>query len=155
MTIRSYKPADAAKCRELLISNIPKYFVQEDMKGLDNWLNSLDEGTVPYPTATAIYFYVLELNAEIIGCAGFYLMKDGNRAQLSWGIVHADYHNKGYGKLLFDYRVNKIKELAADRQITLWTSQYTFKYFEKFGMKVDAITLDGLKNGFDKYEMSL
>jgi N-acetylglutamate synthase-like GNAT family acetyltransferase len=153
MTLRPYSPTDAVKCRELLISNIPKYFVREDMKGLDNWMNALDTGTLPHTQAEAIYFYILELKKEIIGCAGFYLMKDENKAQLSWGIMHKDYHNKGYGKLLFDYRVNKIKEIAPGRQVTLWTSQHTFKYYEKRGMKVGSVTENGLKNGFDKYEM--
>ena len=155
MHIRPYTHPDAVKCRELLISNIPKYFVMDDLKGLDNWMNALDTDTMPHDSAEAFYFYILELKEEIIGCAGFYLMKGENKAQLSWGIVHADYHNKGYGKLLFDYRVNKIKEIAPERQITLWTSQYTVKYFEKLGMVIDSITINGLKNGYDKYVMHL
>ena len=111
MIIRPYIPADAVKCREVFISNIPAYFAEEEIEKLDNWLNALDTNTLPYSSAEAIYFYVLEFKNEVIGAAGFYLMKGENKAQLNWGMVHADYHNEGYGKLLFDYRVNKIKEL--------------------------------------------
>jgi len=153
MIIRPYIPSDAVKCRELLMSNIPKYFVMDDLKGFDNWFNALDNDTMPHSGAEAIYFYILEIGKEIIGCAGFYLMKGENKAQLSWGIVHAAHHNKGYGRLLFDYRVNKIHEIAPERQVTLWTSQHTFNYFEKLGMKVDSIESNGLKNGYDKYVM--
>ncbi|HTA84579.1 MAG TPA: GNAT family N-acetyltransferase [Bacteroidia bacterium] len=154
MTIRPYSPADAIKCREIFISNVPKYFAQEELEKLDNWLDALHNGTVP-SYAEAIYFYVLEVENEIIGAAGFYLMKGENNGQLNWGMVHADHHNKGYGKLLFDYRVNKIKEIAPSRQATLWTSQYTYAFFEKLGMKIVKITPNGFGFGFDKYEMSL
>jgi ribosomal-protein-alanine N-acetyltransferase len=153
MIIRLYAPADAIKCREIFISNIPKYFAEDEMDKLDNWLNALDTNTLPYSSAEAIYFYILELENEIIGAAGFYLMKGENKAQLNWGMVHADYHHKGYGKLLFDYRVNKIKEIAPGRQVTLWTSQHTYGFFEKFGMKVESVTPNGFGFGFDKYVM--
>lgn len=153
MLIRPYTHTDAVGCREIFISNMPKYFAEEEMEKLDNWLKALDTNTPPYSSAEAIYFYILELKHEIIGAAGFYLVKGENKAQLNWGMVHADYHNKGYGKLLFDYRVNKIKEIAPGRQVTLWTSQHTYSFFEKFGMKVESVTPNGFGYGFDKYVM--
>jgi ribosomal-protein-alanine N-acetyltransferase len=153
MHIRPYSPADAVKCREIFISNVPEYFAEEEIEKLDNWMNALDNGTLPYKTAEAIYFYILEVDGVIIGAAGFYFVKDANNAQLNWGMVHASYHHKGYGKLLYDYRVNKIKELAPERQVTLWTSQHTFSFFEKLGMKTESVTPNGFGYGFDKYVM--
>jgi ribosomal-protein-alanine N-acetyltransferase len=155
MLIRPYTHSDAVKCREIFISNVPKYFAADELSKLDNWLNALDTDTLPYTSAEAIYFYVLELKGELIGCAGFYTMKVENKAQLNWGMVHADYQNKGYGKLLFDYRVNKIHEIAPGRQVTLWTSQHTYKYYEKLGMKIESVTPNGFGYGFDKYVMYL
>jgi len=153
MTLRPYSPTDAVKCREIFISNVPNYFAEEEIEKLDNWLNALDNGTVPYSSAEAIYFYVLEVKNEIIGAGGFYLVKGENSAQLNWGMVHADHHKKGFGKLLYDYRINKIKEIAPNRQTTTWTSQHTFRFYEKLGMKVKAVTPNGFGYGFDKYEM--
>ena len=155
MNIREYTPADEAACRDVLTSNIPKYFVIEDMDKLHNWLNALNTHTLPYSVAESIHFYVLEDADKIIGCAGFYMMKDENKAQLNWGMVHNDYHYKGFGKVLFDYRVNKIKEMAPGRQIALWTSQYTYKFYEKFGMKVESMAPNGFDFGYDKYVMYL
>ncbi len=153
MIIRPYTPSDAIKCREVFISNIPKYFAENEIEFLDKWLNALDNDTLHHSDAESIYFYVLELKGELIGCAGFYFVKGENKAQLNWGMVHAEHHNQGYGKLFFDYRVNKIKELSPDRQVTLWTSQYTFKFYEKLGMKTESVTPNGFGNGFDKYVM--
>lgn len=155
MHIRPYAPADAVKCREIFISNVPKYFAAEEIAHLDNKLKALDNDTLPHSSAQSFHFYILELKGVTIGCAGFYISTDGKTAQLTWGMVHADHHKEGYGKLLFDYRVNKIKEMAPDRQVKLWTSQNTFSFFEKFGMKVESVTPNGFGYGFDKYVMSL
>ncbi len=151
MQIRPYTPIDAVKCREIFISNVPKYFDAEEIAKLDTWMNAVDTDTVPYSTAESVHFYILELKGEIIGAAGFYIVKGENDAQLNWGMVHADFQHKGYGKLLYDYRVNKIKELG--RRPTLWTSQHTYKFYEKLGMKVESVTPNGFGYGFDKYVM--
>ncbi|MGP8216214.1 MAG: GNAT family N-acetyltransferase [Bacteroidia bacterium] len=153
INIRLYTPADAVKCRKIFISNVPAYFAEDEIGKLDNWLNALDNNTLPYSTAESIHFYVLEYKKNVIGCAGFYMVKGEKKAQLNWGMVHAGFQNKGFGKLLYDYRVNKIKELAPGRQITLWTSQHTFGYYEKLGMKVESVTKNGFGYGFDKYIM--
>src|ERR1700756_3542663 len=126
MHIRLYTPADAIKCREIFISNVPKYFDAEEIGKLDTWMNAAETNTIPYSFAEAIYFYVLEVEGDVIGAAGFYLAKGENKGQLNWGMIHADHQGQGYGKLLYDYRINKVKELG--RQATLWTSQHTYKF---------------------------
>lgn len=155
MNIREYTPADETACHNIFTSNIPKYFAIEEEEKLGKWLHALNTNTVPYSSAQSVHFYVLEDTDKIIGAAGFYMMKDENKAQLNWGMVNHDYHHKGFGKVLFDYRINKIREMAPARQITTWTSQYTYKFYEKLGMKVESITPNGFDYGFDKYVMYL
>jgi [ribosomal protein S18]-alanine N-acetyltransferase len=155
MNFRNYLPADEKRVREILISNIPMYFVMEDMNMLDSWLAAQNKGIVAYPPATADYFFVLEEGKKVIGCCGFYTLDGENRAHLTWGMLDSTYHNKGLGKLLFHYRANKIRELYPDYAIRLGTSQYTYQFFEKLGMKVESITPNGYGNGFDKYLMRL
>jgi len=121
---------------------------------LDNWVGAQNKGVIAYPPSVADYFFVLETD-KVIGCAGFYVLETEKRVHFTWGMVDADFHNKGYGKLLFQYRVNKVNELYTGYRITLGTSQYTFKYFEKLGMKVESITPNGYGNNFDKYLMYL
>ncbi len=155
MLIRNYLPSDDLRIREILISNIPNgYFVMDDMNMLNNWLTAQNKGVVAYPPAVADHFYVLETD-KIIGCAGFYVMDEEKRAHFTWGMVDGSLHNSGYGKTLFQYRVDKVKELYPGFKITLGTSQYTYKYFEKFGMKVESITPNGFGNNYDRYYMSL
>ena len=153
MHIRPYTHADAVKCREIFISNVPKYFDAEEIGKLDTWMNAAETNTVPYSFAEAIYFYILEVEGDIIGAAGFYLAKGENKGQLNWGMIHANHQGQGYGKLLYDYRVNKVKEMG--RQATLWTSQHTYKFYEKLGMKTESVTPNGFGYGFDKYVMYL
>jgi len=154
MNIRNYLPSDEQRVREILVSNIPKFFVMEDMKMLDTWLSAQNAGVVAYPPATADYFFVLQAT-NVIGCAGFYVLDNEKRVPLTWGMVDDAYHNNGYGKLLFQYRVNEIKKLYPDYRITLGTSQHTFRFFEKLEMKVESITPNGYGNNFDKYFMYL
>jgi len=45
--------------------------------------------------------------------------------------------------------------MAPGRQIALWTSQYTYKFYEKFGMKVESMAPNGFDFGYDKYVMYL
>lgn len=155
MKIRNYLPSDDKSIRDILISNIPNgYFVMDDMNMLNNWLTAQNKGVVAYPPAVADYFFVLE-TGEIIGCAGFYILEDEKRAHFTWGMVLGNLHNSGYGKMLFQYRVDKVKELYSGFKVTLGTSQYTYKYFEKLGMKVESITPNGFGNNYDRYYMSL
>ena len=155
MLTRNYLLSDEVSFREILLSNIPNgYFVEEDMKMLDNWLGAQNKRVPAYPPSIADYFFVLE-SERVIGCAGFYILESEKRAHLTWGMVYADHHNKGLGKLLFEFRINKIKELYPGFNATLGTSQYTFKFFAKLGMKVESITPNGYGNNFDKYFMRL
>ena len=100
------------------------------------------------------YFFVLETN-KLFGCAGFYVLEEEKRAHFTWGMVDGNFHKQGYGKILFQYRADKVKELYPGFKVTLGTSQYTYKYFEKLGMKVESITPNGFGNNYDRYYMSL
>jgi [ribosomal protein S18]-alanine N-acetyltransferase len=155
MLIRNYLPSDELSVRNLLLSNISNgYFVMEDMKMLDDWVAAQNKGIPAYPPSVADYFFVLETD-KVIGSAGFYVLAAEKRAHLTWGMVDGNLHNQGYGKLLFQYRVNKITEQYPGFKITLGTSQYTYKYYEKLGMKTETITPNGYGNNYDKYYMRL
>lgn len=126
----------------------------DDMNMLDNWITAQNKGIPAYPPSIADYFFVLETE-KIIGCCGFYVLQEEKRAHLTWGMVDGSYHKKGFGKILFEFRVNKVKELYPGFKITLGTSQFTFRFFEKYGMKVESITPNGFGNNYDRYFMSL
>ncbi len=153
MKIRKYDPVDRNACIELFKSNCPEYFDPSEIDGLENWLNGQDHGIISYKSSSADYFYVLEMDKNIIACGGFYLVKDHPTANLVWGMVHKKYHRRGYGKKLFQYRVGQINMLFPERAIILDTSQYTYQFYMQLGFSVTKITKEGYGPGLDRYDM--
>jgi len=88
-----------------------------------------------------------------IGCGGFYLVRDENKAQLAWGMIHSRFHKQGYGTALYKYRQEQIEKINPNATISLGTSQHTFPFFEKMGFKVTNIVEQGYGEHLDKYDM--
>jgi len=155
VNIRLYKPQDRQACLAIFESNCPTYFDSDEILGLENWLNGQDSDQITYQTSSANYFYVLEVNSEILACGGFYIVKDKPKANMVWGMVNRNHHKKGYGTLLFQHRINQIKMLYPEYKIVLDTSQHSYSFFEKFGFKTHKITKDEYGPGLDRYDMIL
>lgn len=155
MSIRKYKPFDRSACIEIFNSNIEKYFDHSELVGFESWLDAQDRGVNAFKTSLSDHYYVYEVNNKVIACGGFYIYSNKPNASMTWGMVHNDYHKKGVGKELFEYRVNQVQEAYPQHTIILDTSQHTFKFFERFGFKVVNRTPDGYGNGLDRYDMIL
>lgn len=161
MLIREYKTEDKLQCLELFKSNCPLFFDKSEYDLFENWLNHQTNDTIEYQSPTYSNsekdaYYVLELpEIGIMGCGGFYILKDENEARMAWGMVHSKYHTKGYGKKLFNYRKAMISKDWPNYTITLGTSQHTFVFYEKMGMQVIETTKDGYGKGLDRYDMSI
>jgi len=74
---------------------------------------------------------------------------------LSWGMIHRDFHRMGYGTILYDYRKEMIQKDWPDHILTLGTSQHTFSFYQKVGMKVVATGKSGYGDDLDRYDMVL
>lgn len=153
MLIRPYTPADRLSCIAIFNSNCPAYLDPTEINGLENWLNSRDKGTIAYKNSAADFFYVLENNNTVIACGGFYIVKDKQQANMTWGMVNNLYHKQGYGKQLFQYRMEQIKKRYPQHSIVLDTSQHTYPFFEQFGFTVTHIIPDAYGPGLDRYDM--
>lgn len=151
--IRAYEATDRQACLEIFDSNCPQYFDLSERKYIENWLMAQDDGRTTYPNSAEDRFYVLEHERKIVACGGFYLLKDDNAASISWGMVHSSHHKKGFGKALFQYRLDMVRSVRPGAEILLDTSQHTFGFFEKMGMKVKEVTKDGYGTGLDRYDM--
>ncbi len=152
-TIRKYKPDDRSKCLEIFKSNCPTYFDPTEIEGLENWLNGQDTGQITYQTSEADFFFVSEFKEKIMACGGFYAVKGKLNANRVWGMVHKNYHRQGFGKQLFQFRVDQINNLFPQHAISLDTSQHTYNFFEQLGFSVVKITQDGYGPGLDRYDM--
>lgn len=159
MTIRDYKIEDKEKCLDIFKSNCPKFFDNEELELFKNWLDHQSNDTTIYKSSTYTdserdAYYVIEVSEYgVIGCGGFYILKNKKEARLAWGMIHSEFHRKGFGTALFNYRNDIIKRNWPNHILTLGTSQHTYSFYEKMGLTVDTITTAGYGADLDKYDM--
>lgn len=159
MTIRNYKPEDKERCLEIFNSNCPLYFDQSEYAMFENWLDHQTGNEVMYSSPTysnSEYdaYDVIEIpESGIVGCGGFYIVKDLKEARLAWGMIHADFHKKGYGTALFNHRRELIQKNWPQHTITLGTSQHSYAFYKKMGMSVTQTIRAGYGPDLDRYDM--
>ncbi len=142
MIIRRYTASDRERIIELLRLNTPQYFSPNEEKDL-----------VYYLEEHAADYYVVELDAVVLGCGGFNLSDDGELAKISWDIFHPHHQGKGLGSELTKFRIERIKEIKSVKVISVRTSQLAWKFYEKFGLELKEIVKDYWDIGFDLYSM--
>ena len=143
MELRDFSEADKSECLDVAKSNIPYYFSEDDFIEFEKWFNNQDCKNL----------YVLIIENKVIGIGGFYYQN--NQARLIYGLIHKNYHKQNYGSLLIEHRIKKIKEINSSIDISLETTEKTYKFFEKFGFKTTSITPKFYYGIFDKHEMVL
>lgn len=139
--IRNYRNNDKLEVLKILRSNTPMYFAVTEE---DDFILYLDTKIDKY--------FVITINNEVLACGGINYLRN-NTACLSWDMVSATAHSHGLGTILVDYRLNFLKETSNFAQISVRTSQYAFKFYEKFGFKVYKIETNYWADGIDLYEM--
>ena len=144
MRIESYKDKYFDNCIEIIQSNIPKYIFPDEHLDYENYLLRKDKT-----------YFVLFNDFNLVACGGYGLNKSKTKAGLSWGLVHRVHHNLGYGSFLLKYRLNHIKNNYPATEISLDTSQRTYKFFERFGFSAKKILKNGYGEGLDRYDMIL
>lgn len=159
MIIREYTGKDKERCIEIFQSNCPKFFDKDELPLFINWLEhhvnkSAEYKSPTYTNSEKDEYYVVELpNIGIVGCGGFYVVKELSEARLAWGMIHSNFHKQGYGTALYKFREEAIKKDWANHTITLGTSQHTYSFYEKLGMKVTASIKAGYGPDLDRYDM--
>ena len=142
MIIRKYQPADKEGVLTLLRLNTPAYFSANEEKDLIYYLDN-----------HAANYFVVEVDAIIMGCGGFNITEDGATAKISWDIIHPESQGKGLGTALTRYRIGQIKEISSVKTLSVRTSQLVYPFYEKFGLQVREIVKDYWDTGFDLYRM--
>jgi ribosomal protein S18 acetylase RimI-like enzyme len=158
MLLRDYQSRDKEKCIEIFQSNYPKFFDEAELGLFIQWLDHQD-GDAGYKSPTYSnaekdeYFVIEHPEKGVVGCGGFYIVKDVNEARLAWGMVHSDFHKQGYGTALYNYRKEIIQKEWPNHLIVLGTSQHTYAFYEKMGMRVTANIKAGYGPDLDRYDM--
>ena len=144
MQIRPYSSSDKPALLELLRLNTPQYFAPEEeqdfIEYLDKWLE---------------YYFVLEDDGKILGCAGINTADNGTTAVLSWDIIHPDSQGKGVGSRLTQYRLDLAKTMPVVEMIRVRTSQLVYPFYDKFGFELKNIAKDYWAPGLDMYFMEM
>jgi ribosomal protein S18 acetylase RimI-like enzyme len=144
--LRSYTPADRAACLAILESNVPRYFAPAERAQFAAWLD-----------APAGFYGVLCVEGEApVGCGGIVRAKESARAAvLTWGMIHADHHRQGWGRVLLQARLARLAEMPDVNTVILNTSGAAAGFYRRFGFREVSIIPNGYGPGIDRYEMEL
>jgi [ribosomal protein S18]-alanine N-acetyltransferase len=140
--IREYKNTDKEAILNLFSLNTPEYFSPEEENGLVFYLENEIE-----------YYFVLEINKQIVGSGGINFSEDKTTGIISWDILHPDFQRKSLGSKLLKYRIEKLKEFSEVQKIIVRTSQLVYRFYEKQGFKLIEIVEDYWAKGFHLYKM--
>jgi ribosomal-protein-alanine N-acetyltransferase len=151
LAIRAYQTSDKQACLEAFESNVPKYFTQAEIADYDKFLEM-----IPIKVeANKTFYYVVVFENEVIGSGGFGDKDNSDIITLAWGLIHQNFHKKGYGKVLLDYRLEQIKEKFPNQPVYIDTTQYSYGFFEKYGFETTKISNDFYEKGLHRYDMKL
>ena len=93
------------------------------------------------------------MNNSIVGSGGYGYNNTTKTIDLTWGMIDFNFHNKGFGTSLLNYRILQISIDFPGTNISLNTTQHTFKFYERFGFQVEKITENYYTNGLHRYDM--
>lgn len=142
MIIRNYNPTDKLTLLRIIRDNTPAYFAQEEEQDFSDYLDNEVEA-----------YFVVETDGKIVGCGGVNFDENKTIGIISWGMIHPDYHGKKLGGALLQYRLDFLKNTESVKRITVRTSQFVYKFYEKYGFQLIESKKDFWAPGIDMYYM--
>jgi len=76
-------------------------------------------------------------------------------ARLRWDMVFREFQRRGVGTFLVQSRLYLIFQNSEIRTVSLGTSQYSYRFYEKMGFSTLQVVPDGIAPGLDEYLMQL
>ncbi len=140
--VRVYNHTDLSAVLELFEKNCPEYFDISEMEELQKYLEAHEKT-----------YYLFEENNKILGACGYYF-EANHRGRISWIFTDPENQKKGMGRQLV---LHCIKEMEAKqiKNISVWTSDRAYLFFEKLGFTVERIEPGYWAGRFDLYLMAL
>ncbi|WP_264529288.1 GNAT family N-acetyltransferase [Flavobacterium sp. N502540] len=148
-TIREYLSSDYNDCIEAFKSNVPDYFASKEVQDFENFLERIEKGK------DNVRFFVVQYNQKVIGCGGFADMNDDSLFALAWGLIHKDFHGRGFGEKLLQHRIEQIRQINPEFSLIIDTTQYVKGFFEKHGFRTTKVTNDYYTIGMHRHDMIL
>ncbi len=144
MQIIQYRTAYRDHCIRIFKTNLPTFFAEEELQQFEVFLDQVSD-----------QYYVVTMNDFPVGCGGIFFDEKNNEEGLSWGMVDANCHGQGIGKLLTQFRLDLFKKWYAAITFKIETSQHTAVFYGKMGFKIVDIIADGFGEGLDQYMMKI
>ncbi len=142
LIIREYTAVDKESLLGIYKLNTPQYFSADEEKDLLYYLENEIE-----------YYFVLELNQQVVGGGGFNFSGDKTIGKISWDLIHPDIQGKSLGSILLKHRIEKLKIFPTVEQITVRTSQFVYQFYEKSGFQLIEVVEDYWAKGYHLYKM--
>ncbi|WP_052452406.1 GNAT family N-acetyltransferase [Noviherbaspirillum autotrophicum] len=141
--IRRYRATDRKAVIAAFRSNVPDHFPASE----ERWLRScLDEPDGPL-------FVVVE-DGEVIGFGGYELSEFYHLGTLVFGLVRADRHGMGIGRMLLNYRlIHMAGRKLRPRYVTVDTHPHTAHFFKRCGFVEIARWPGGYRSGRERVDL--
>jgi GNAT superfamily N-acetyltransferase len=141
--IRRYRPTDRKAVLAAFRSNVPDHFPASE----EAWLRSaLDEPDGP--------FFVAVEDGEVVAFGGYELSEFYHLGTLVFGLVRADRHGTGIGRLLLNYRLlHMAGRKLRPRYVTVDTHPHTAGFFRRCGFEEIARWPGGYRSGRDRVDL--
>jgi GNAT superfamily N-acetyltransferase len=141
--IRRYRASDKKAVIAAFRSNVPAYFPASE----ESWLRScLDEPDGP--------LFVVVDDEELIGFGGYELSEFYHLGTLVFGLVRADRHGTGIGRMLLRYRLlHMAGRKLRPRYVTVDTHPHTAGFFKQCGFAEIAKWPGGYRSGLDRVDL--
>lgn len=141
--IQQYHSDDFKNCVSIFKTNIPTFFDSSEQDLFQNYLLKPD----------IKYCVLFNVTNRMVGSGGYGYNSATKTVDLTWGMIDFNFHNNGFGTSLLNYRILHISADYPKTDITLNTTQYTFKFYERFGFQVEKITENYYRKGLHRYDM--
>ena len=142
--IRAFNSADRNALIEIFKLNTPQFFDKNEQKDFEDFLDK-----------HADTYFVAEEDEKIVGCGGYYYLADKTVGRVSWDLFHPDSKGKGYGKHLVSHCIEMLKAEPIVKTLVVWTSQYAYGFYGKFGFETKEVRRNFWGPGIDLYRMEL
>lgn len=138
--IRPYRRSDKKHLLDIFHLNIPKYFDKSEVQDFESYLGKRAET-----------YLTIELDHIIVGGTGYYIDETDRSGRITWIFFDPDHAGKGLGRAAVSH-CHKLLEDKVEKFIVT-TSQFAFRFFEKFGYRTIRTKKNYWGKDLDLYEM--
>lgn len=142
VVIQPYQQADWPAVQQLFRLNTPLYFHPDEEKALAAYLNKHGDT-----------YFTAAINGVPGGACGYHYTAE-NEGRISWTFVHPSYKGGGVGEALVNHCLAAVKTRPVSK-ISVWTSNASWKFFQKFGFVLKRTEKDFWAAGLDLFYMEM